>query len=105
MAIGVLLIVVAAMVGYEVKALLVGQGVEPHVRKDMLDFLCQQPKVKEVLSLLTLHMGSDVMVAIKAHMADCGSSDGLAEEINRIEVAFRARFPQVHWTFFEPDVR
>src|SRR5206468_8197531 len=38
-AIGVLLLVDAVMVGIEVKALLIGQGVEPHVRHEMLAFL------------------------------------------------------------------
>jgi cation diffusion facilitator family transporter len=104
-AIGVLLIVVAAMVAIEVKALLVGQGVEAHVRRDMLDFLARQPAIERVIDLLTLHMGGDVMVAVKAKMKDCPSTDSLVAEINRIEAAFRERFPQTQWIFFEPDVR
>jgi len=104
-AIGVLLIVVAAMVGIEVKALLVGQGVEPEVRAEMLAFLGQEPAVERVLEMLTLHMGGDVMVAVKAKMREHGSTDALVAEINRIEAAFRERFPQTQWTFFEPDVR
>lgn len=105
MAIGALLIVVASVVGHEVKSLLVGQGVEPAERAAMIRFLEAQPSVKAVLQVLTLHMGADVVVAVKARMADCGTSDALAREINRVEAAFRERFPQVQWTFFEPDVR
>ena len=104
-AIGVLLIVVAIMVGVEVKALLVGQGVEPDVRAAMIEFLGQQPGIERVLNVITLHMGGDVMVAVKAKMRDQDSTDALVAEINRIEDAFRARFPQTQWTFFEPDVR
>jgi len=104
-AIGVLLIVVAAMVAVEVKALLVGQGVEPTVRRDMLSFLEQQAPVSRVIELLTLHMGEDVMVAIKAEMRDCPSTRALVDEINGVEAAFRKRFPQAQWVFFEPDVR
>jgi cation diffusion facilitator family transporter len=104
-AIGVLLIVVAAMVAVEVKALLVGQGVEPMVRRDMLAFLEQQAPVSRVIELLTLHMGEDVMVAIKAEMRDCPSTRALVDEINGVEAAFRRRFPQAQWVFFEPDVR
>jgi cation diffusion facilitator family transporter len=103
-AIGALLIVVAVLVGVEVKALLVGQGVEPHVRADMLAFLSAQPAVEKVLSLLTLHMGADVMVAVKAKMRDQGSHDGLVAAINQAEAAFKQRFPQAQWIFFEPDV-
>lgn len=104
-AIGVLLIVVAAMVGTEVKALLVGQGVAPDVRAEMVAFLEAQPAIERVLDVLTLHMGNDVMVAVKAKMQDYPSTDTLVAEINRIEAAFRERFPQTQWTFFEPDVR
>ena len=104
-AIGVLLIVVAVLVAIEVKALLVGQGVEPEVRREMVAFLEGQPPVKRVIELLTLHMGSDVMVAVKAEMRDAASTRALVDEINRVEAAMRERFPQVQWVFFEPDVR
>lgn len=103
-AIGVLLIVVAVLVGVEVKSLLIGQGVEPRVRKEMVAFLEGQPAIASVLNVLTLHMGGDVLVAVKARMREQGSQGGLVEAINATEKAFRARFPQVQWVFFEPDV-
>jgi cation diffusion facilitator family transporter len=104
-AIGVLLVVVAVAVAIEVKAMLIGQGVEAPVRGQMLQFLGAQPAVEKVLDLLTLHMGGDVMVAVKAKMRSQGSLDELVDEINRIEDAFKKSFPQVQWIFFEPDVR
>ena len=103
-AIGVLLIVVAAMVGVEVKALLIGQGVEAHVRREMVTFVEALPAVEKVLNLLTLHMGADVLVAIKARMREQGSQSALVDAINASEKAFRERFPDVQWIFFEPDV-
>jgi len=104
-AIGVLLVVVAALVGRETMAMLVGQGVEAQVRADMLAFFAAEPQIERVIDLLTLHMGADVMVAVKAKMRPQGNLDALVDEINRIEAAFKQRFPQVQWTFFEPDVR
>lgn len=104
-AIGVLLVVVAVLVAIEVKALLVGQGVEAPVRSAMLAFLEGDPAVESVLELLTLHMGADVMVAVKAKMRAQGSDDALVAQINRVEGAFTAAFPQTQWIFFEPDVR
>jgi cation diffusion facilitator family transporter len=103
MAIGALLVIVAVMVGVEVKALLIGQGVEAPLRRQMLEFLNAQPSVDEVLHILTLHMGSDVMVAVKARMREHDTQSSLVEAINRSEVAFKARFPEVVWIFFEPD--
>ncbi len=105
LAIGVLLVVVAILVAIEVKAMLIGQGVESSVRREMLEFLGAQPAVEKVLDLLTLHMGGDVMVAIKAKMRPQGGLDQLVETINGIEAAFKQRFPETQWIFFEPDVR
>ena len=104
-AIGVLLVVVAVMVGVEVKQLLVGQGVEHGVREEMLRFLEAQPKIERVLDLLTLHMGNDVMVAVKAQMREYPTQLEMVEGINAIEGLFKERFPQTAWIFFEPDVR
>jgi cation diffusion facilitator family transporter len=104
-AIGALLVAVAIAVAIEVKALLVGQGVEAPVRREMIAFLEADPAVDAVLELLTLHMGPDVMVAVKARMREHGSQAALIDAINRAEAAFKARFPQAHWIFFEPDVR
>jgi divalent metal cation (Fe/Co/Zn/Cd) transporter len=104
-AIGLLLVVVAVAVAIEVKAMLIGQGVEAPVRADMIGFLRAQPAVEDVLELLTLHMGSDVMVAVKAKMRPQGDLSALVDAINGVEAAFKARFPQTQWIFFEPDVR
>lgn len=104
-AIGVLLIIVAVLVAIEVKAMLVGQGVEPPVRREMLAFLGEQPAIVRVIELITLHMGADVMVAVKAEMRDAPSTRVLVDRINAIEASFRERFPQAQWVFFEPDVR
>jgi cation diffusion facilitator family transporter len=104
-AIGALLVVVAIAVAVQVKAMLIGQGVEPTVRAHMLSWLEEQAAVEKILDLLTLHMGGDVMVAVKAKMRPQGSLDALVDEINAIEAAFKVHFPQTQWIFFEPDVR
>jgi cation diffusion facilitator family transporter len=104
-AIGVLLVVVAVLVGIEVKALLVGQGVEPQVRREMIALLEEQPMVEKVLEMLTLHMGADVMVAVKVKMREYPTQAEMVDGINVIEALFKERFPQAAWIFFEPDVR
>lgn len=103
-AIGVLLVVVAFALAIEVKALLIGQGVEPRRRAELLAFLNDRPEVAEVLHLITLQMGPDVMVAIKARMTPTADPLGLIEAINTVEHDMKARFTDVRWSFFEPDV-
>ena len=102
-AIGVLLIVVAVLVAIEVKALLIGQGVEPHRRDELMAFLKARPEVAEMLNLITLQMGADVMVAVKARMQPTADNQSLIAAINTVEAAMKAEFTDVRWSFFEPD--
>jgi len=103
-AIGALLVVVAVLLANEVKALLIGQGVEPRRRAELLAFLHDQPEVAEVLNLITLQMGPDVMVAVKARMQRTPDDLSLIEAINTVERAMKAQFAEIRWSFFEPDV-
>jgi cation diffusion facilitator family transporter len=103
--IGALLIVVALALSYELYALLIGQSAESGRREEIRAWLAARPEVAEVLHLITLHMGNDVMVAVKAHMRQRGPADRLVADINAVEAGLKTRFPQVRWTFFEPDVK
>jgi len=42
-------------------------------------------------------------VAVKARMAITGTEEGMLDAINRVEVAFKQKFPVTAWLFFEPD--
>ena len=101
--IGVLLLIIAFYISVEVKALLIGQSVEPHVLADMREFLENRPEISKLYNLLTMQMGKDAMVAVKAEMAITGSERGMLEAINKVEADFRVRFPVTTWLFFEPD--
>jgi len=102
--IGVLLVLVAVLVGIEVKSLLIGQSVEGRVLQRMREHIAGDGEVETVYNVLTQQMGQDVMVAVKAKMRPTPSAQALVESINRIEQSFRAAFPQVRWLFFEPDI-
>jgi cation diffusion facilitator family transporter len=101
--IGVLLLAIAVLIAIEVKALLIGQGVEKHTKKAMREFLDNRPEVEHVYNFLTMQMGPDAMVAIKAKMVTTGSELELIRAINRVEHDFKTAFPLTQWLFFEPD--
>ena len=105
LAIGVLLLGVAVFVGIEVKALLVGQSAEPAQRDAILRFLNARDEIAEVLNLITLQNGADVVVAVKVRMREEVSAPALIAAINTCERALRVQFPEVRWLFFEPDVQ
>jgi len=101
LAIGILLVVVAVFVAIEVKAMLIGQSADPNVNAALKGFLEQRPEVARVFSLITLQLGNDLMVAVKAQLNQ--SSAEKEDVINSIERELKSQFPQVKWSFFEPD--
>jgi cation diffusion facilitator family transporter len=103
MSIGVVLILVAAGIGVEIKGLLIGQSADPQMEDRLREFLANHPELKRVLRLITLQLGTSLMVAVKAEMK-AASAEELVAAINRAEKALRAEFPEVQWLFFEPDV-
>jgi len=103
-AIGALLVVVAILVGVEIKALLIGQSVEPRVLDRMREHLAAHDEVEAVYNVVTQQLGRDVMVAVKAKMRPAATAHALVDAINRVEESFRGAFPQVQWLFFEPDL-
>ena len=101
LAIGILLIVIAVFVAIEVKAMLIGQSADPDVHAALQKFLEQRPEIARVFSLITLQLGNDLMVAVKAQLQRGGAAH--EEVINGIESELKRQFPQVKWSFFEPD--
>ena len=105
LAIGALLVVVAVLVAVEVKAMLIGQSVDPAREAELRRFLDARPEVARIISLITLQLGNEVMVSVQAHMHERGSADALVAQINGVERAMKEAFPEVRWSFFEPDTR
>jgi len=102
--IGVLLIVISLFLGIKIKGLLIGQSVDPEVSQEITTFLESQPEINKVLNLITLQLGSQIMVAVKVKMAKVETVDQLIGNINRCEAALRKQNPAIQWVFFEPDV-
>lgn len=103
--IGLLLIVVAVFVAIEIKAMLVGQSMDPRRQAEMRAFLENRPEVGRVVSLITLQLGSEVMVSVQAEMSERQTVRHLAEEIDAVERALKQAFPEVRWSFFEPEAK
>ena len=103
--IGLLLIVVAVFVAIEIKAMLVGQSMDPRRQAEMHAFIENRPEVGRIVSLITLQLGSEVMVSVQAEMSERQTVRHLAEEIDAVERALKEAFPEVRWSFFEPEAK
>jgi cation diffusion facilitator family transporter len=102
MLIGLLLVVVAAVVGKEVHSLLIGEAVEEvsdHVEK----YLKAQSCVRQVLNLWAINHGTAVMLTIKAELEPEMTVSDAVLQINRMEKEIKQTHSRVRWIFFEID--
>ena len=102
--IGMLLIVISLFLAMKIKGLLIGQSVDQKVREVIVAFWESQPEIESILNLITLQLGAQIMVAVKAKMAKADSVEQLIANINSCEAKLRKLNPSIQWIFFEPDV-
>jgi len=101
--IGVLLIIISFFLAIKVKSLLIGQSADNKTRKEILEYLESRPEVDRILNMITLQLGPQIMLAVKAKMATADSIDQLIQNINRCESELKKEIPDIQWVFFEPD--
>ena len=102
--IGVLLIIVSFILAVKIKSLLIGQSADNETCKQIKILLESRPEVDRILNLITMQLGSRVMVAVKAKMAKVDSVDQLIININKCEAILKKDNPAIQWIFFEPDI-
>ena len=105
LAIGLLLILVAVFVAREVKAMLIGQSMDPARQKELRAFIESQSSIDYVINLITLQLGNEAMISVQAQLRDVDSPQEVVDEINRIERAIKQQFPEVRFSFFEPEFK
>ncbi len=103
--IGVLLIIISIFIAIKVKGLLIGQSADEKTCSRIEAFLESRPEIDKVINLITLQLGSELMVAVKAKMVNVDTTDQLVENINKCEKDLKKEIPAVKWIFFEPDVK
>ena len=102
MAIGVLLALVAFLVAYEVKSLLVGESASRQVRSEIRAAVLSHPNVQSIGRLLTMHMGpDDIVVNLDVDFQEGVTVDQVEATIDEIEVAVRAVAPNATQIFVE----
>ena len=103
-AIGLLLIGVAAFVGLEVSSLLMNEAPPLALRAAIRTAVDEDPAVEHVLNLVAVVIGGDrLMVALQVKFREQPSGTALVAAINSLERSLHARFPQIQHLFVEPD--
>lgn len=102
MLIGLLLVIVAALVGKEVHSLLIGESAE-ELRSNVEQYLAAEPTVIRVLNIWAINHGNSVMLAIKAEFDPELKVGQAVASINVMELRIKEMYPRVKWIFFELD--
>jgi divalent metal cation (Fe/Co/Zn/Cd) transporter len=104
-AIGVLLIVVAVILGVEMKSLLMGETASPENRIALSRALRGADHVRDVIYMHTEHVGPEVLlVAAKVIFDPALHADQVSRAIDAAEEKMRAAVPQAKFIFIEPDI-
>jgi cation diffusion facilitator family transporter len=100
--IGVILAFVAVFLAYETKGLLIGEGVDPETLESIRSIAAGDEAVQNVRKSLTMHFGPhEVLLAIDIEFKQQLSATEVADAINRVEAAIRARHPEIRHIFIE----
>ncbi|BCG63350.1 MAG: hypothetical protein methR_P1055 [Methyloprofundus sp.] len=100
--IGLLLIVVAAVIGREVHSLLIGES-HDEIREQVRTLVEANPNVPQVLNIWAINHGDQVIVALKAELNPEMTVLAASNCINVMEKQIHKDCPCVHWVFFEID--
>jgi cation diffusion facilitator family transporter len=104
-AIGVLLILVAIVLGIETKSLLVGEGASPADSIKIRDAINANKDVEALIHMKTLYLGpEELLVAAKVAFGRTKKLADVAASINVLEIEIRKAVPLARVIYIEPDV-
>ncbi|HPA68092.1 MAG TPA: cation diffusion facilitator family transporter [Tenuifilaceae bacterium] len=103
--IGILLVIVSCFLAVKVKGLLIGQSVDDETSNKIRKLIESRPEVEKIFNLITIQLGPQVMVAVKAKMKATDNINQLISNINACEEALTQEISTIQWVFFEPDLK
>ena len=103
--IGVLLVLIAIVLGIETKSLLVGEGATQADHDRIVDAINAGDEIEKIIHMKTLYLGPDeLMVAAKIALNADKPLREAADDINAIEARIRDAVPVARIVYIEPDV-
>ncbi|MCZ6805459.1 MAG: cation diffusion facilitator family transporter, partial [Deltaproteobacteria bacterium] len=103
--IGVLLVVIAGVLVFEMKSLLIGESAREPMRRKIVAAIEGTDGVTKVIHMRTQHIGPDeLLVGAKIQLDPSLDTAGVAATINKAEEAARAAVPIEQLIYLEPDV-
>jgi cation diffusion facilitator family transporter len=101
-AIGVLMAVVATILIYECRGLLVGEGIMPETVDAIQQLILDEKSVLNVTHPLSMYLGPEsVLLTIGVYFKDDLPAEQIAATVDRIEQAIHARYPVIKRIYIE----
>jgi cation diffusion facilitator family transporter len=105
-AIGLLLVAVAAILAVETKSLLLGESATPDAQRRIVAALTEGDAVLSVIHMRTQHLGpEELLVAAKIAVRHDDTAAAIARAIDEAEARVRAAVPIARVIYLEPDIR
>jgi cation diffusion facilitator family transporter len=105
LAIGVLLVIVAGVLAWEMSSLLLGEAASPSEVRAICTALETGPDVRRVIHMRTEHLGPDeLLIAAKVEFRRGMTVPELADAIDAAEARVRAVVPERCLIYLEPDL-
>lgn len=103
--IGILLGVIAIVLAYEMKSLLIGEGARREDRVRIAEAMESSENVVRLIHMRTQHIGpEELLVGAKLEFARGLSTKEIANAVDTVETAVRAAVPMVGPMYIEPDL-
>jgi len=104
-AIGLLLVSVAVVLAIETKSLLLGEGANPELVRQIEQAIVAGDGVERIIHMKTLHLGpEELLVAVKIAVPRAERADDLAQHIDETEGRIREAVPIARVIYIEPDI-
>jgi cation diffusion facilitator family transporter len=102
-AIGILLAVVAVLLGRDSRDLLIGEAADPELVLDVYRRLSEAPEIIDVVELLTMHLGPEtVLVAARIDFGDELTASNVEDFSGRMDAELTAAWPVLKQVFLDP---
>ncbi|WP_219468698.1 cation diffusion facilitator family transporter [Nonomuraea rhizosphaerae] len=102
-AIGLLLVAVAATLARETKSMIIGEAATPEVQRAIRNVLDDDPAIEAYTQVRTMHLGpEDLLVAARVTMPASADTDGAAAALADTERRIRERVPIASAVYLQP---
>jgi len=104
LAIGALLVVIAAVLAIEMRSLLIGEAASATDQARIRSVMEATPEVRRLIHLRTVHLGPDELLVAAKLDIDVPTVSELAAVVDRIESELRLAVPIARVVYLEPDL-